>query len=126
MKWSNCQPSAVGGIQSPGPRAPIFQAPDPKRAPYFSLILLISACSILGGAGNLWSTIPIPDAGQWVDFGRNEPTIRNGTFTFPGPSGVAGYFYTKPPATIARGQTVTLVYSIAGSSPVWGVRDPAD
>jgi len=33
----------------------------------------------------------------------------------PGPSGVAGYFYTKPPATIARDQTVTLIYSIEGS-----------
>ena len=70
--------------------------------------------------------IPIPGAGQWVDFGRNEPTITNGAFTFPGPSGVAGYFYTKPPASIARGQTVTLVYSIDGNTPEWGVSDPAD
>jgi hypothetical protein len=52
--------------------------------------------------------------------------ISNGAFTFPGPSGVAGYFYTKPPATIARGQTVTLVYSIDGNTPVWGVSDPTD
>ena len=76
-------------------------------APYLSLIILASACSIFIGAGSLAFTIPIPDAGQWVDFGRNEPTISNGAFTFPGPSGVAGYFYTKPPATIARDQTVT-------------------
>jgi hypothetical protein len=95
-------------------------------APYLSLIVLISAFSIFDGASSSPSTIPIPDAGQWVDFGRNEPTIGNGAFTFPGPSGVAGYFYTKPPATIARDQTVTLVYSIDGSNPEWGVSDPSD
>jgi hypothetical protein len=49
-----------------------------------------------------------------------------GAFRFPGPSGVAGYFYTKPPATIAPGQTVTLDYSIEGSTPEWGVSDPTD
>jgi hypothetical protein len=84
-----------------------------------SLIVLLSASSILGGAGGFLPTIPIPGAGQWVDFGRNEPTISSGAFTFPGPSGVAGYFYTKPPATIVRDQTVTLVYSIDGSTPEW-------
>jgi hypothetical protein len=93
-------------------------------APYLSLVVLISA--IFVGAASLSSTIPIPTAGQWVDFGGNEPTISSGAFTFPGPSGVAGYFYTKPPATIAQGQTVTLVYSIEGSTPVWGVSDPND
>jgi hypothetical protein len=95
-------------------------------APYFSLTVLVSACSIFGGAANSSSTIPIPSAGQWVAFGRNEPTISNVAFTFPGPSGVAGYFYTKPPATIAQGQTVTLVYSINGSTPVWGMSDTND
>jgi hypothetical protein len=95
-------------------------------APYLSLIVLVSACLIFGEAGGSSSTIPIPGAGQWVDFGRNEPTISNGTFTFPGPSGVAGYFYTKPPVPIAQGQTVTLVYSIDGSTPVWEVSDPTD
>jgi hypothetical protein len=95
-------------------------------APYLSLLVLISACSIFGGAGSSSSTIPIPGAEQWVDFGRNEPTITNGAFTFPSRSGVAGYFYTKPPATIAQGQTVTFVYSINGSTPEWGVRDPTD
>jgi hypothetical protein len=95
-------------------------------APYLSLVVLMSACSIFGGAGSSSSTIPIPGAGQWVDFGRNEPTISNEAFTFPGASGVAGYFYTKPPATIAQGQTVTLVYSIDGSTPMWGVSDPND
>ena len=95
-------------------------------APYLSLIVLMSACSIFSGAGSSSLAIPIPTAGQWVDFGRNEPTIRSGAFTFPGPSGVAGYFYTKPPATIAQGQTVTLVYSINGSAPEWGVSDPTD
>jgi hypothetical protein len=95
-------------------------------APYLSFILLISTCSIFAGAASLSSKIPIPGAGQWVDFGRNEPTISNGAFTFPGPSGVAGYFYTKPPATIAQGQTVTLVYSIDGSTPEWGVSDRTD
>ena len=94
--------------------------------PYLSLIVLISVCSIFGGGSSSSSTIPIPGAGQWADFGRNEPTISSGAVTFPGPSGVAGYFYTKPPATIARGQTVTLDYSIDGSAPVWGVRDPND
>ena len=94
--------------------------------PYLSLIVLISVCSIFGGGSSSSSTIPIPGAGPWADFGRNEPTISGGAFTFPGPSGVAGYFYTKPPATIARGQTVTLVYSIEGSTPEWGVRDPTD
>jgi hypothetical protein len=94
--------------------------------PYLSLVVLMLACSILGGAGSSSSTIPIPDAGHWVDFGRNEPTITNGAFTFPGPSGVAGYFYTKPPTSIARDQKVTLIYSIDGSTPVWGVSDPAD
>jgi hypothetical protein len=92
-------------------------------APYLPLIVLVSA---LGGAGNSSSPIPIPDAGQWVAFGRNEPTISSGAFTFPGPGGVAGYFYTKPPATVAVGQTVTLVYSIEGNIPVWGVSDPTD
>jgi hypothetical protein len=81
---------------------------------------------MFGGAAGSLPTIPIPGAGQWVDFGRNEPSIRNGAFTFPGPSGVAGYFYTKPPATIAQGQTVTLVYSIDGDTPEWGVSDPTD
>ena len=100
-----------------------FQAPD---APYLSLIVLISVCVICGGAGSSSSTISMPGAGQWVDFGRNEPTISNGAFTFPGPSGVAGYFYTKPPATIAWGQTVSLVYSIDGCTPEWGVSDPSD
>jgi hypothetical protein len=95
-------------------------------APYLSLTLLVSACSICGGAGSLSSTIPIPDAGQWADFGRNKPAISGGAFTFPGSSGVAGYFYTKPPASIAQGQTVTLVYSIDGSTPVWGVSDTND
>jgi hypothetical protein len=95
-------------------------------APYLSLIVLISACWIFGGAVSSSSTIPIPTAGQWVDFGRNEPAISSGAFTFPGPGGVAGYFYTKPPATIARDQTVTLVYSIDGSTPVWGVSDTTD
>jgi len=95
-------------------------------APYLSLIVLMSACSIFGGAGSSSLTIPIPTAGLWVDFGRNEPTISSGSFTFPGPSGVAGYFYTKPPATIAQGQTVTLLYSIDGSTPEWGVSDPTD
>jgi hypothetical protein len=95
-------------------------------APYLSLIVLVSACSIFGGAGSSSLTIPIPGAGQWVDFGRNEPTISSGAFTFPGPSGVAGYFYTKPPATIAQGQTVTLIYSIDGSTPEWGVSDSTD
>jgi len=95
-------------------------------APYLSLILLVSACSIFGGAGSSSSRIPIPGAEQWVDFGRNEPTITNGAFTFPSSSGVAGYFYTKPPATIAQGQTVTLVYSIDGNTPQWGVHDPTD
>jgi len=97
-----------------------------KRAPYLSLTVLVSACSIFGGAGSSSSTIPLPGAGQWVDFGRNKPPISNGAFTFPGPSGVAGYFYTKPPATMARDQTVTLVYSIDGSAPVWAVSDPTD
>ena len=97
-----------------------------KRAPYLSLIVLVSACSIFGGAGSSSSTIPIPGVGQWVDFGRNEPTITNGAFAFLGPSGVAGYFYTKPPAAIAQGQTLTLVYSIDGSTPEWGVSDPND
>src|SRR6516225_10500120 len=91
-----------------------------------SLIALVSACSIFGGAASSSLTIPIPTAGQWVDFGGNKPPISNGTFTFPGPSGVAGYFYTKPPATMAQGQTVTLVYSIDGGTPVWGVSDPND
>ena len=95
-------------------------------APYLSLIVLASTCSIFAGAASLSSTIAIPGAGQWVDFGRNEPMISNGAFAFPGPSGVAGYFYTKPPATIAQGQTVTLVYSIDGSAPVWEVSDPTD
>jgi hypothetical protein len=95
-------------------------------APYLSLIILVSACSIFSGGGSSSSTIPIPTAGQWVDFGGNEPTINSGAFTFPGPSGIAGYFYTKPPATIAHGQTVILVYSIDGSTPEWGVRDPTD
>ena len=95
-------------------------------APYLSLIVLASTCSIFAGATSLSSTIPIPGAGQWVDFGRNEPMISDGAFTFPSPSGVAGYFYTKPPATIARDQTVTLVYSIDGSTPVWEVSDPTD
>jgi hypothetical protein len=95
-------------------------------APYLSLIMVVSACSIFGGTGSSSTMIPIPDAGQWVDFGRNKPPISNGAFTFPGPSGVAGYFYTKPPATMARDQTVTLVYSIDGSAPVWGVSDPTD
>ena len=89
-------------------------------APYLSLIVLILACSLLGGGSSSSSTIPIPGAGQWVDFGRNEPTISSGAFTFLGPSGVAGYFYTKPPATIAQGQTVTLIYSIEGSTPEGG------
>ena len=91
-----------------------------------SLIALVSACSIFGGAASSSLTIPIPTAGQWVDFGGNEPAISGGAFTFPGPSGVAGYFYTKPPATMAQGQTVTLVYSIDGGIPVWGVSDPND
>jgi len=96
-------------------------------APYFLfLIVLVSACLLLGGAGSLSSTIPIPGAGQWVDFGRNKPTISSGAFTFPGPGGVAGYFYTQPPTTMAQGQTVTLVYSIDGSTPEWGVSDPVD
>jgi hypothetical protein len=95
-------------------------------APYLSLIVLVSVCSIFSGAGSSSFTIPIPAAGQWVNFGGNEPTISGEAFTFPGPSGVAGYFYTKPPATIAEGQTVTLVYSIDGSTPGWGVRDPND
>jgi hypothetical protein len=96
-------------------------------APYFLfLIVLVSACLLFGGAGSLSSTIPIPGAGQWVDFGRNKPTISSGAFTFPGPGGVAGYFYTQPPATMAQGQTVTLVYSIDGSTPEWGVSDPVD
>ena len=93
-------------------------------ARYLFSIVLVSACSLFGGASGSSRTIPIPGAGQWADFGRNEPTISGGAFTFPGPSGVAGYFYTKPPATIARGQTVTLVYSIDGSSPEWEVSDP--
>ena len=97
-----------------------------KRAPYLSLTVLVSACSIFGGAGSSSLTIPIPTAGQWVDSGGNEPTISSGAFTFPGPSGVAGYFYTKPPPTITRGQTAALVYSIEGSTPVWGVSDPND
>src|SRR5215469_1187417 len=95
-------------------------------APHLSLIVLVSTCSIFAGAASLSSTIPIPSAGQWVDFGRNEPTISSGAFTFPGPSGVAGYFYTKPPATIMQGQTMTLVYSIDGGTPEWGVSDPTD
>jgi hypothetical protein len=95
-------------------------------APYLFLTLLASACSIFGEAGSSSLTIPIPGAGQWVDFGRNEPTISSGAFTFPGPDGVAGYFYTKPPASIAQGQTVTLVYSIEGSTPLWGVSDTND
>jgi hypothetical protein len=95
-------------------------------APYLSLIVLVLAYSIFVGAGSSWSTIPIPGAGQWADFGRNEPTISGGAFTFPEPGGVAGYFYTKPPATIAQGQTVTLVYSVDGSTPVWGVSDTND
>jgi len=53
-------------------------------APYLSLIVLVSACSIFGGAGSSSSTIKIPSAGQWVDFGRNEPTIRSqGLFVVP-------------------------------------------
>ena len=94
--------------------------------PSLSLIVLVTACSIFGAKGGSSSAIPVPGAGQWVDFGRNEPTISGGTFTFPGPSGVAGYFYTKPPATIARDQTVTLMYTIDGSNPVWHVSDPTD
>jgi hypothetical protein len=95
-------------------------------ARHLFFIVLVSACLLFAGAASLSSTIPIPGTGLWVDFGRNEPTISSGAFTFPGPSGVAGYFYTKPPATIAQGQTVTLVYSIDGSTPVWGVSDPTD
>jgi len=98
----------------------------PHAENQFLMIILASACSMFSGAGSSAFTIPIPDAGQWVDFGRNEPAISSGAFTFPGPSGVAGYFYTKPPATIAQGQTVTLVYSIDGNAPDWGVRDPTD
>jgi hypothetical protein len=94
--------------------------------PYLSLIVPMSACLVFVGAGSLSSTIPIPGAGQWVDFGRNQPTISGRAFTFTGPSGVAGYFYTKPPATMAQGQTATLVYSIDGSTPEWAVSDSND
>jgi hypothetical protein len=95
-------------------------------APYLSLIVLVLACFIFSGTGTSSSTIPIPGAGQWVDFGRDKPAISSGAFIFPGPGGVAGYFYTKPPATLAQGQTMTLVYSIGGSTPEWGLSDPTD
>ena len=65
-------------------------------APYLSLIVLISACSIFGAANGSSSTIPIPSAGQWVDFGRNEPTISSGAFTFPGQAELPATFTLGP------------------------------
>ena len=79
--------------------------------------LLLTACD--GGSPSRSGGVPVPGPGQWVAFGGNEPVINNSSFAFPGPSGVAGYFYTKPPLALKHGQTVTLTYNVDGNSPVW-------
>jgi hypothetical protein len=60
---------------------------------------------------------PSPPPGTWYSYGGNEPVVSNNSFAFPGSSGVAGYFYTKIPAS--AGQALTLNYTITGNNPVW-------
>jgi hypothetical protein len=67
--------------------------------------------------GNTLWIIPTPAVGQWVDFGRTEPRINGNQFTFPtDTSATAGYFYTKPVGAVAPNMTVTLNYTVTGSS----------
>ena len=61
--------------------------------------------------------VPTPAVGQWVDFGSTEPKINGNQFTFPtDTSATAGYFYTKPVGAVAPSMTVTLNYTVTGSS----------
>jgi hypothetical protein len=67
--------------------------------------------------GNTMWMIPAPAVGQWVDFGKTEPKINDNQFTFPtDTSATAGYFYTKPVGTVTPNMTVTLNYTVTGSS----------
>jgi hypothetical protein len=67
--------------------------------------------------GNTLWVIPTPAVGQWVDFGSTEPKIDGNQFTFPtDTSATAGYFYTKPVGAVAPSMTVTLNYTVTGSS----------
>src|SRR6516165_5316312 len=67
--------------------------------------------------GNTLWVIPTPAVGQWVNFGSTEPKINGNQFTFPtDTSATAGYFYTKPVGAVATSMTVTLNYTVTGSS----------
>jgi hypothetical protein len=78
--------------------------------------LALTVTGVINGASA--SRIPVPKAGQWVDFGAGSPPVNGNSFNFPtNSSGAAGYFYTKLPAK--PGQTLTLNYTITGNNPVW-------
>jgi hypothetical protein len=83
------------------------------------LALLLAGYLALLLAGYSGSPTPSPPSqGQWYDYGGNEPTISGNSFAFPTNSnGVAGYFYTKLPASV--GETLTLNYRVTGDNPVW-------
>jgi hypothetical protein len=87
----------------------------------------LGLCSAATGAGfgiiNLVTTgntlwmIPTPAVDQWVAFGKTEPKINGNEFTFPADtSATAGYFYTKPAGAVAPNMTITLNYTVTGSS----------
>lgn len=75
----------------------------------------LAAC----GNNNNQQGVPVPSVGQWVAYGAKEPPISNNSFDFPGPGGIAGYFYTQLPQVPKQGQILSLNFSIVGDDPVW-------
>jgi hypothetical protein len=105
----------------------------------FALAALLGALLIIWLTGGQRSSnpepgpynIPVADVGQWAGFGtgtgNNEPTIKNGAFTFPAQASGSSvnYVYTKPAAALAQGQTFALNYSVDGDA-TFGVADSKD
>lgn len=97
------------------------------RSTLLSLTLLLAGCGDGGGDGSS-TNIPAPGVGQWVAFGGNEPTIKQGTqpsWDFPlcpgsqGCNVIASYFYTALGVTPKAGATLTMNFTVDGSNPVW-------
>jgi hypothetical protein len=100
----------------------ISSKPQRRKHHWFLLGFLATLFAI--GLGSCSNSTPTPSVGQWVGFGGNEPTVTNGSFAFPGPGHIAGYFYTQLSSVPQIGQTLTLNYSVTADNPVW-VQQPA-
>jgi hypothetical protein len=96
-------------------------------------MILVLAALLLAGCSSVCifcnsSLYPLPNVGQWVTYGGNEPSVNNNSFAFPADGGktIIGYVYTQLSAVPKAGQTLTLNYSVSGNNPVWVSADKTD